>query len=204
MEKIYSPAQFASMINVTVHTLQRWDKKGILIANRTITNRRYYTESQYNELMGIKNDNKRINVIYCRVSNRSQKDDLVNQIEYLLSYSEKNNIKIDKIITDIGSGLNYKRKNWNTLIDDCCDGKIDKILIAHKDRFVRFGFNWFEIFLNSRCNVSIISLDNTEESPENELVKDLISIIHIFSCRIYGLRKYKKKILKGLGVDKDE
>lgn len=72
-------------------------------------------------------------------------------------------------------------------------GHISRIIIAHKDRFIRFGYDWFEKFLESN-GVEIIVVNNERLSPEEELVQDLISIIHVFSCRIYGLRKYKTKI----------
>lgn len=100
---------------------------------------------------------------------------------------------IDEIITDIGSGLNYTRKKWNKLIESCIEGNISTIIIAHKDRFVRFGYDWFEKFLH-KMKVNIIVVNNEKLSPQEELVQDLISIIHVFSCSIYGLRKYKKKM----------
>lgn len=201
MEKIFSPSEFASMLNVSVKTLQRWDKKGILVANRSLTNRRYYTQSQYNEYFGLNNiNNNKYNVAYCRVSNRGQQDDLYNQILYIRNYIQNNGLELDDVITDIGSGLNFKRKNWNKLIDDCIAGKIDTIYVAHADRFIRFGFDWFKEFLESRCNTRIKVINNVSMSPETELVQDLISIIHVFSCRIYGLRKYKKKIKKDLDI----
>ena len=73
------------------------------------------------------------------------------------------------------------------------ENKIDSIIVTHKDRFVRFGYDWFERFL-SKFNVKIIVVNNELLSPQEELVQDIISILHVFSCRIYGLRKYKKKI----------
>lgn len=72
-------------------------------------------------------------------------------------------------------------------------GLIKTILVAHKDRFIRFGYDWFERFLKSN-GVEIIVVNNEKLSPQEELVNDLISIIHVFSCKIYGLRKYKKQI----------
>jgi hypothetical protein len=78
--------------------------------------------------------------------------------------------------------------------------KIDTIYIAHSDRFIRFGFDWFKDFLESKCNTRIEVINNVSMSPEAELVQDLISIIHVFSCRIYGLRKYKKKIQKDMNL----
>lgn len=118
-------------INVSVKTLQRWDREGILKAKRTPTNRRYYTYDQYLEFKGLKNNVDGKIVIYTRVSTNNQKDDLINQIEFLKDFANAKGIIVDEVIKDIGSGLNYNRK---------------------------------------------------------------ISILHVFSCRIYGLRKYKKKI----------
>ena len=100
---------------------------------------------------------------------------------------------VDEVIKDTGSGLNYKRKQWNKLIDSCMERNISAIIIAHKDRFVHFGYDWFEKFLR-KMGVEIMIVNNEKLSPQEELVQDLISIIHVFSCRIYGLRKYKKKI----------
>lgn len=81
-------------------------------------------------------------------------------------------------------------------------GLIKTIIVAHKDRFIRFGYDWFERFLKSN-GVEIIVVNNEKTSPEQELVNDLISIIHVFSCRIYGLRKYKKQIEKGEDIAKE-
>lgn len=81
-------------------------------------------------------------------------------------------------------------------------GLIKTIIVAHKDRFIRFGYDWFERFLKSN-GVEIIVVNNEKTSPEQELVNDLISIIHVFSCRIYGLRKYKKQIGKGEDIAKE-
>ncbi len=99
------------------------------------------------------------------------------------------------MMTDVGSGLNYNRKQWNRLIEECINGHISTIVIAHKDRFVRFGYEWFERFLH-KLNVKIMVVHNEKLSPQEELIQDLISIIHVFSCRVYGLRKYENKIRK--------
>lgn len=205
MEEFYNVTQFSKLINVKVKTLQKWDRTGVLVAKRTPTNRRYYTHNQYLEYIGeTPKDKIKDNVIYARVSTRNQKDDLENQIEFISSYCRKNGIPIQKIYFDYGSGLNYKRKKWNELIDDCIDGKIDTIVISYKDRFTRFGFDWFSSFLSTRFNVKIVILNDIVTSPENEMIQDLISIIHVFSCRIYGLRKYKSKIKKTFEIEGDD
>lgn len=197
MEKIYSVTDFAEMIGKSVKTLQRWDREGILTAYRSPSKRRYYTHSQYLDYIGeTRTSTDKVNVIYARVSTKNQADDLKNQIMFLNSYSLQQGISISNIFSDYGSGLNYKRKNWNKMIDDCFDGKIDTIIVSHKDRFVRFGFDWIQNLLERTTGVKILVVENIATTPENELIQDLISIIHVFSCRVYGLRKYKNKIEK--------
>jgi len=189
----YKPKDFAELLNVSVKTLQRWDREGVLKAFRTPTDRRYYTYEQYLEFKGIDNNTEKKTVIYTRVSTNNQKDDLKNQVEFLQNYVNAKGMIVDEVIKDIGSGLNYNRKQWNRLIVECMENKIDNIIITHKDRFIRFGYSWFESFL-SKYNTKITVVNNELLSPQEELVQDIISILHVFSCRIYGLRKYKKKI----------
>lgn len=200
MNKNYKPKEFAELLNVSVLTLQRWDNTGKLKAYRTPTNRRYYTYEQYQNYMGITNSNKKT-VIYTRVSTSNQKDDLKNQVDFLRKYANAKGIIVNEVIEDYGSGLNYNRKQWNKLIDECMTNEIGTIIITHKDRFIRFGFDWFERFLN-KFGVKFIIVNNESLSPQEELVQDIISILHVFSCRIYGLRKYKKKIKEDLEVEK--
>lgn len=192
--KNYKPKDFAEMIGVSVKTLQRWDREGILSANRTPTERRYYTYAQYLEYMGDRiNKDERERVIYARVSTRNQKDDLRNQVAFLRQYCNASGIIVDRCIEDYGSGLNYNRIKWNLLLDDVMEGKIKTIYITHKDRFIRFGYDWFEKFC-LKYQTDIVVVNNEELSPQEELVQDIVSILHVFSCRLYGLRKYKKQI----------
>lgn len=174
--------------------MQRWDREGILKSNRTPTNRRYYTYDQYLQFKGIKTNNDiRDVVIYARVSTRSQKDDLKNQVEFLRTFCNARGIIVNQCIEDFGSGLNYNRKKWNNLLEQVMENKVKTILISDKDRFIRFGFDWFEKFCE-KFNTDIIIVNNELLSPNEELVQDIISILHVFSCRLYGLRKYKKQI----------
>lgn len=200
MNKHYKPKEFAELLNVSVLTLQRWDNANKLKAFRTPTDRRYYTYEQYKEFKGVVSSEKKI-VIYTRVSTSNQKDDLKNQVEFLRQYTNAKGIIVDEVIEDYGSGLNYNRKKWNKLIDECMASDISTIIVTHKDRFIRFGFEWFERFLE-KFNVNIVVVNNESLSPSEELVQDIISILHVFSCRIYGLRKYKKKIKEDEEVEK--
>ena len=190
----YKPKDFAELLGVSVKTLQRWDREGILKANRTPTDRRYYTYAQYLKFKSIntENDNRKV-VIYARVSTRNQKDDLQNQVSFLRQFCNAKGIIVDQCIEDYGSGLNYNRKKWNELLDEVMKQKIKTIIVTHKDRFVRFGYDWFEKFC-MKFNTTIVVVNNEELSPQEELVQDIVSILHVFSCRLYGLRKYKKQI----------
>lgn len=200
MSNNYKPKDFAELLNVSVKTLQRWDRDGVLTAYRTPTDRRYYTLEQYKQFKGISCTNKKT-IIYTRVSTSNQKDDLINQVDFLKQYANAKGIIVDEVIEDFGSGLNYKRKKWNKLIDECMTSDVQTIIISNKDRFIRFGFDWFETFLD-KFGVKLLIVNNESLSPTEELVQDIISILHIFSCRIYGLRKYKKKIKGDEEVEK--
>ena len=190
----YKPKDFAELLGVSVKTLQRWDRDGILKANRTPTDRRYYTYNQYLQFKGIQTENDiRDTVIYARVSTRNQKDNLQNQVEFLKQFCNAKGIIVNQCVEDFGSGLNYNRKKWNRLLDEVMANKIKAIVISNKDRFIRFGYDWFEKFCE-KFNTKIIIVNNETLSPNEELVQDIISILHVFSCRLYGLRKYKNQI----------
>ena len=199
----YKPKDFAELLGVSVKTLQRWDRDGILKANRTPTNRRYYTYDQYLQFKGIQTENDiRDTVIYARVSTRNQKDDLQNQVEFLKQFCNAKGMIVNQCIEDFGSGLNYNRKKWNKLLDEVMENKIKTIVISNKDRFIRFGYDWFEKFCE-KFNTKIIIVNNETLSPNEELVQDIISILHVFSCRLYGFRKYKNQIKEDEEIAKE-
>jgi len=189
---MYSIGKFSKMIGKTTKTLQNWDNSGKLEAKRTITGRRFYTEDDFLLLKGVNKIN-RINIAYCRVSTKNQKEDLENQKVYINDFCRNAGIPINDFFTDYGSGLNYNREKFNKLMKLVEHGKINNIIIAHRDRFMRFGYEWFESFCLDH-GVKILIINDDRLSPEKELVDDIISILHVFSCRLYGLRKYKKAI----------
>jgi len=199
--KIYRLNEFAKLIGKSVQTLQRWDRENILKACRSNTNRRYYTHEQYLEYIGQKATSEKKNIVYYRVSSSGQKTDLINQKNAIEQFCIANGIQVSEWLFDIGSGLNYARKNFLLLMEMVEKGEVAQIIIAHKDRFVRFGFEWFEWFCKNH-GTKILVMNAESLSPEEEMTKDLLSIIHCFSSRLYDLRKYKKKI-KELMHEKD-
>lgn len=193
----YKVGEFAEKIGVSVSTLQRWDRTDVLKSRRTPTNQRYYTDEDLNKVLNLETEtkSKRKNVGYCRVSTQGQKNNLENQQEFVSVYSLSHGVILDEIYTDIGSGLNYQRKNWNKLLKQVEANEIDKIYVTYQDRFVRFGYEWFEEFCASH-GTEIIVLNQKQTSPEEELTRDLLSILHEFSERNNDLKKYKTEINK--------
>ncbi|MBI1240112.1 IS607 family transposase [Umezakia ovalisporum] len=127
-------------------------------------------------------------VCYCRVGSTKQRDDLGRQIAYMQSlYPDA------EIIKDIGSGINFKRKGLQALLDRLMRGDKLTIVVACRDRLARFGFELIQYMVEQNGG-RIVVLDNNVHCPESELTSDLLSILHLFSCRMHGLRKYSKKI----------
>lgn len=190
----------AKQLNKSAQTLRNWEKTGELIpAYKTKSGYRYYTEEQINKLLGIE-EKERVTIGYCRVSSRKQQDDLERQTENMRNYLCAKGYKFE-IITDIGSGINYNKVGLNILLDKVIKGEVDKVVVLHKDRLLRFGFELVEN-LCKRYGTSIEVVDNTSKTEEQELVEDLVQIITVFSCKLQGKRANKmKKVIAEL---KDE
>jgi len=198
----YSPKEFGQLIGRATKTLQKWDRKGILKAHRSPTNRRYYTHDQYLAYRGLVAQEQGLTLVYARVSGVAQKPDLANQVKALETYCREQQIKVDEWMQDIGSGLNYKRKHFNQLMELVELGQVRRIIIAHRDRLVRFGYEYFEAFCE-RHHTELVVVNGDSLSPEQELVRDLIAIVTVFSARLHGLRSYQK-VLQDAALQKDQ
>ena len=202
MDTTYSPKQFGQMIGRSVNTLQKWDRKGVLHAHRSPTNRRYYTHDQYLAYRGLLAQASGKEIVYARVSSVGQKPDLANQVAALRDYCARHGYQPDEWIEEIGSGLNYQRKHFNRLMEQIELGQVRRLIIAHMDRLVRFGFEWFAAFC-ARHGTDVLIVNGDTLSPEHELVQDLLSIVHVFSARLYGLRSYQK-VIRDAALHQDE
>lgn len=152
----------------------------------------------------IETDTTRQNVIYCRVSNTKQKDDLDKQEQVLKEYAISNGFKVDYIFKDIASGMNESRKDLNELIKLVVENKVNKVFISYKDRLTRFGYNYFEyIFKIFGTEIEVVNLTK-EEDFQTELTQDLISIIHHFSMKMYLNRRKELNALKKVLQQKSE
>ena len=196
MNARYKPGEFAKKINRSIGTLRIWDKNGKLPAKRLPSGHRYYTEEDYYKALSLEQPSiKKKTVIYARVSSNQQKPDLIRQIEALERFCLARGYIIDEVIEEIGGGLNYTRPQFLRLMTMIENKEIGILVIGFKDRLCRFGFEYFEHFLTVHEGRLIVANAQTL-SPQQELVEDLMAVIHSFSCRLYGLRKYKKEINK--------
>jgi putative resolvase len=198
---MYTPAQFAHRIHVSVKTIQKWDRLGILPAKRTITNRRYYTDEDLALALGLPRLRRdRRTVAYCRVSSQAQKPDLENQKRILEQYCQQQHIEVDEWITEIGGGMNFKRKHFLRLVDQILAGEVERVVLAHQDRLARFAYSLL-VHLCQTHHCQLVVMNTEKVSPEQELVQDLITITQCFSSRLYGLRNYRKALQKAIKND---
>lgn len=188
---MYTIGQFAKLIGVTTQTLRNWDKSKILTPITLESKHRRYTDEHLAQVRHLTRSAK-MNVIYCRESSSRQQSSLDLQVDASKKYCETNGISIGQVITDIGSGMNFKRKGLHELVFLISNDKVDKLIIYHKDRLCRFGYPLLE-YLCSIHGTEIVIIDQSEHTKtrEEEFVEDMIAVVHHFSTRLYGSRSYK-------------
>jgi len=181
--------QASQFFGVHPDTLRRWADNNLVEYKRTVNNQRLYNISNSN----FSNSNNSTNItnknsyIYVRVSSNKQKDDLQRQSDFLLS-----KYPTFRIIKDIGSGLNFKRKGLLKLLELSNKGLVDEVIVASKDRLCRFGFDLIK-WQFEKANVKLLVLDQSDKSPEQEFTEDILAILQVFACRWNGSRKYSIK-----------
>ena len=198
MGKLVNISEAARILGVTTTTLRNWDKKGLLKPDELTKGkaRRYRIETLRNinrNIIFTKDDLKTI--AYARVSSHDQKEDLNRQVQLLELYCAKHGYKYE-VIQDIGSGMNYYKKGLTKLIDLILDNQVQRLILTHKDRLLRFGAELVFSICEAK-NVEVIIINQGDETPsfEEELAKDVLEIITIFSARLYGSRSKKSEKL---------
>lgn len=193
MNKLYTLNEASNITGVSKSTLRRWEKEGKLKSKRTHGGHRRYSYLDLSEFISDKIlEQGRIIIGYCRVSSNCQKDDLVRQVENVSNYCIAKGYSF-KIIQDIGSGINYNKKGLKQLIALVQKNQVDKIVLNYKDRFLRFGFELLETMFQFHDTTFEIINHTEDKTYEQELVEDMLSIITVFSARLYGSRSHKKK-----------
>ncbi len=195
MSRLVSVKQASEQLGVSISTLRRWDDTGVLVADRTPKGHRRYDISKINPnlLHGMEVASRKT-VAYARVSSHDQKEDLKRQVEILEMYCAKQGWTYE-VVSDLGSGMNYHKKGLKKLLDDILDSKIDRLVLTHKDRLLRFGAELIFALCEAR-QVEVIIINQGENlSFEEELAQDVLEIITVFSARLYGSRSKKNKKL---------
>ena len=192
MNKFLKIGEAAHFLGVTTQTLRRWEEKGTLTPDRkTKGGTRYYSREQ---LFGKQKLEPDLTFAYARVSSHDQKKDLERQVQLLSSYCAAKGWHYETI-SDLGSGMNYRKKGLKRLIEAILECKIKRLVLTHKDRLLRFGAELIFTLCESR-NVEIVIINQGDEpSFEEELAKDVLEIITVFSARLYGSRSDKNKKL---------
>ena len=197
MDKLYSISKTAEILDVTPKTLRIWDKENKLKPVLTSGGHRRYKESDINKILGIEEtqvEKKEVCVTYSRVSSQKQKvsGDLDRQSQRLSEYCAKHNLYVEYIIKDCGSGLNDKRSGFVQLTDLVIKGKVNKVIVEHKDRLTHFQYNFIEkMYKVFGCE--IIAVDDKEDvSDVEELTRDLMVLLVSFSGKYYGRRSLER------------
>ena len=192
---LMSIGKFAKELGVTPEHVRTMHRTGEVIPARiSEKGTRYYSDEQLRELKNNLSSQREEKVVaYCRVSTKSQKDDLEKQVENVKSYMYAKGYSFE-VITDIGSGINYKNKGLQQLISLIDSNQVTKLVILYKDRLVRFGFELIQLLCDLH-DVKIEIIDNSERSKEEELTSDLIQVVTMFANRLYGSKSKKTKTL---------
>lgn len=192
---MYNIREFAKLLSITPETLRVWEREGKIKPFRTKGKHRRYDDEMLREILHkSKPQVQKKTVLYARVSSTGQSDDLKRQISKLETFALSRGYCYE-IYQDIGSGLNFNRKEFNRLVLEILSGKVDRVVLNYKDRLMRFGFELFEKICQTN-NTEIVVINQTEAITfQEELTKDLIAIITTFSAKLYGARSHKNKCL---------
>lgn len=188
-----TPKQASIALGVHVSSLRRWETEGKLKAIRTPGGQRRYLLEEVEKAANIAPTV--VTVCYARVSTHSQRDDLERQLEFLRS-----RFPDAEFLSEVGSGLNFRRRRFLAILDRILAGDIQRLVVAHPDRLVRFGFELVK-WLCEKAECELVVLNERKLSPEQELMADMLSIVHCFSSRLYGLRKYRQQVKQALQED---
>lgn len=199
MNRYVGIGEAADVLGVSIPTLRRWEAAGKMAAEHTPGGHRRYDLAKLRpELFRAAQKEARRTVAYARVSSHDQKDDLEQQKQLLELYCARQGWTFE-VIADLGSGMNYHKKGLKRLLDDVVEGRIGRLVISHKDRLLRFGAELVFAICEAK-DVEVVILNQGEDTTfEEDLAKDVLEIITVFSARLYGSRSHKnQKLLNGV------
>ena len=193
MDKLITISEAAERLGISPTTLRRWEASGKLIPERTQGNQRRYRLSQIEPATHLRKQDRKT-LAYARVSSHDQKEDLERQKQVLELYCARQGWTFE-VIADLGSGMNYHKKGLKKLLETIIDGQIGRLVITHKDRLLRFGAELVFAICEAK-QVEVVILNQEEDTTfEEDLAKDVLEIITVFSARLYGSRGHESQKL---------
>lgn len=198
MNRYAAIGEAAVALGVSITTLRRWELEGKLIPERTVGRQRRYDLAKIKpELFHIA-PSERKTIAYARVSSHDQKDDLERQKQVLELYCAKQGWTVE-VVADLGSGMNYHKKGLKRLLDEIIEGRVGRLVIAHKDCLLRFGAELVFAICEAKDVEVLILNKGVDAAFEEDLANDVLEIIAVFSARLYGSRSRKsQKLLDGM------
>jgi len=201
----YIPLRKAKVIvGLEGRTVLEYAKKGMFKTFTTPYGQTLYNKQSLleyvNNFSNTEETQERRNIVYCRVSSKKQENDLQRQIELARELYPSY-----EVISDISSGINFKRKGLETILQLAVNKGIKELVVFHRDRLCRFGFELVErIIILSGGKVTVVDNKEENKSTEQELAEDLLSLIHVYSCRQMGKRRYKNSKAKDVSNEESE
>ncbi|MEV0809213.1 IS607 family transposase [Micromonospora sp. NPDC050200] len=194
MGSVYRIGEFAKRVGRSVSTVRRWEAEGRIVARRLPSGQRYFDDSDVRRVLrpGFDAGRRKV-VVYCRVSSSGQRSDLASQVAAMQQFCLARGLAVDEWVSEVGGGMDLRREKFLALMDAVDRGEVATLVVAHKDRLARFGFDFLE-HVAARNGCEIIVANQESLSPRQELVEDLLAVVHAFSCRLYGLRRYEKEL----------
>lgn len=194
MDRYISVGRAAALLGVSVSTLRRWEREGKLLPERTASGHRRYALSRLQPGHDGEAAAQKRTIAYARVSSHDQKADLERQKKILELYCARQGWT-HEVIADLGSGMNYRKKGLKRLLEDIMAGQVGRLVLTHKDRLLRFGAELVFALCEAR-QVEVVILNQGEDTTfEEDLAKDVLEIITVFSARLYGARSRKNQRL---------
>ena len=195
MNNLLSPQKSAEVLDVSIEHIRRMASRNEIECVKTGGGHRRYDVQQF---IDEQRKPTTATLCYCRVSGKAQADALASQVEWM-----RQRFPEAEIIQDFGSGINFKRKGLQRILERILRGDTLRIVVAHRDRLARFGSEVIR-YLVEQNGGEVVVLNATAHSPEAELTADLLEILHVFSSRMYGLRRYRDKIKEDTNLTNNE